>query len=186
MKFKEITEARLPDYDYQQGDGEVKVDLKSYQSQSYTKMAQKAERIKELKAEIDTLESEFKQETRANVTDLFDATDAVNTRVVETLQFVFTLSKDPKATEAPQYKKIVEELTKSLLPEQIAVLESLKKQYVTVTQKAPSLRISKLGDSKINESALTDFFARFKNWVFNWCAKYDQKLAQLKALAGVA
>jgi outer membrane murein-binding lipoprotein Lpp len=181
MKIKEISEARLPDYDYQQGDGEVKVSLASHKSQVYTKMAQKANRIKELKAEIDQLESEFKQESRENVNDLFDATDAVNTRVVETLQFVFTLSKDPKATEAPQYKKIMEELAQHLLPEQIAVLENLKKQYVTVTQKAPALRITPLG-----ESALGGFFAKFKNLVLNWCAKYDQKLAQLKAMSGVA
>jgi hypothetical protein len=181
MKVNQIVnEARLPDYDYQQGDGEVKVDLKSHQSQVYTKMAQKADRIKQLKAEIDTLESEFKQETRENVNDLFDATDAVNTRVVQTLQFVFTLSKDPKATEAPQYKKIIEELTQHLLPEQIAVLENLKKQYVTVTQKAPSLRISKI------DEGLSDFFAKFKNWVFRWAASYDQKLAALKAQAGLA
>lgn len=181
MKFREISEARLPDYDYQQGDGEVKVNLQGYKSQSYTKMAQKANRIKELKAEIDQLESEFKQESRENVNDLFDATDAVNTRVVETLQFVFTLSKDPKATEAPQYKKIMEELAQHLLPEQIAVLEALKKQYVTVTQKAPALRIN-----PVAESAFSGFFSKFKNWVNKWAVGYDQKLASLKAQAGLA
>lgn len=178
MKLKEICEARLPDLQYQQDDGSVRVKLQSYKSQVYTKLAQKAERIKELKAEIDALESEVKQSTKEDVSDLFDATDSVNTRIIETLQFIFTLSKDPKATETPQYKKILEELTQHLLPEQVAVLEALKKQYVTVTQKSPSLKIA-----KITESRTSDFFSKFKSLVGKWATGYDRKLNQLKKLA---
>lgn len=178
MKIKDIFEARLPDLDYQQDGDSVKVKLHSYKSQVYTKLAQKTERIKALKTELETLESEVKQSAREDVADLFDATDAVNTRVVETLQFMFTLSKDPKATETPQYKKILEELSQHLLPEQIAVMEALKKQFVTVTQKSPSLKIS-----KITESVATDFFAKFKRVVLQWTRGYDQQLDKLKKLA---
>lgn len=181
MKFKEICEARLPDVEYQDTDKQAVAVLQSYKSQTYTKLAQKVERISVLESELKALKEEVKQETRENVTDLFDAEDAVRTRVVQTVSFILTLSKDPKATETPKYKDILEALTEHLTPELITVLEGLKKQMVTVTQKSPSLKIE-----PIAEGVLGNLFARIKEFVFKWANKYDQKLAALKAQAGVA
>ena len=94
------------------------------------------------------------------------------------MSFILQLSKDPKATETPKYKDILEALSEQLTPELIAVLEQLKKTMVTVTQKAPSLKINQL-----DEGMFTNLFARVKQFVFNWGNKYDQKLAALQQQA---
>lgn len=173
-----LCEGRNPDLEYQDSESQVIAKLASYKSQSYTKLAQKVNRIKELKDEIKTLEDEVKQEARENVNDLFDAEDAVKTRIVETMSFILTLSKDPKATETPKYKEILSELTNHLTPELITVLEQLKKQMVTITQKAPSLTIK-----PIDEGFVGSIFKRLKNAVLSWGQRYDQKLDRLKRYA---
>jgi uncharacterized protein (UPF0335 family) len=173
-----LIESRIPDLEYQDNEQQVIAVLKSYNSQVYTKLAQKVERIDQLEAEIKMLKEEVKNETRENIADLFDADDAVKTRVVQTMSFILTLSKDPKATVSPKYKDILEELATQLTPELIIVLENLKKQLVTVTQKSPSLRIA-----PVDEGRFGDLFARFKQKVFGWATRYDQKLSMLQQAA---
>ena len=173
-------EARLPDTEYEETSNEVIARLKSYNSQVYTKLAQKVERMKQLESEISILKEEVKAETRENIADLFDAEDATKTRVVETVSLILTLSKDPKATESPKYKEILNELEKHLTPELIVVLENLKKTMVTVTQKSPSLRINTM-----KESFGGQMFARLKDIVMNWANRYDQKLDALKQKASM-
>jgi hypothetical protein len=132
QKFRNLInlfEARSPDFDYQDTEKEVIVTLKSFNSQVYTKLAQKVERISVLEEEIKQLKEEVKQETRDNITDLFEAEDAARTRVVDTVSFILTLSKDPEATKSPKYKDILEALTTHLTPELIVVLEGLKKTW---------------------------------------------------------
>ncbi len=102
-----LVEGRLPDIEYQDSEKQVIAVLKSYKSQSYTKLAQKVERISQLESELKVLKEEVKQETRENVADLFDAEDAAKTRIVQTMSFILQLSKDPKATETPKYKDIL-------------------------------------------------------------------------------
>lgn len=183
MKITEITEARNLDSNtiqYHDDDSKVVATLKSYDSQSFTKLAQKVQRIEQLESEMKQLKEEVKQSTREDVSDLFDAEDTVKTRVIETLQFIFTLSKDPKATESPKYKDILEELTNHLTPELITVLEGLKQKMVTVTQKAPSLKIT-----PVKESVFGGAFSRLKGLVNRWAGKYDQQLDSLKRQAGL-
>lgn len=174
-----LLEARDPNVQYQDSEQEVIAVLKSYDSQSFTKLAQKVERIEQLENEIKLLKEEVKQGSRENIADLFDADDAVKTRVVQTMSFILTLSKDPKATVTPKYKDILEALSTQLTPELIIVLENLKKQLVTVTQKAPSLRISQ----NVDEGSFGDLFASFKQKVFGWATSYDQKLSILQHAA---
>lgn len=172
----DLMESRIPDIEYEELEDRVIARVKSYKSQTYTKLAQKLERIEQLEAEVKLLKEEFKDSTREDVADIFAAEDAVKTRVVETLSFVLTLSKDPAPTSAPKYKDILEALSTQLTPELIIVLENLKKQMVTVTQKAPSLRIR---PNELDEG-LGSLFAAFKQKVFNWAGNYDQKLDALK------
>lgn len=176
-----LFEARQPELAYSEpSEGEVIAHLKSYNSQVYTKLAQKVERISVLEEEIKQLKEQVKQETRENITDLFDAEDAARTRVVDTLSFIMTLSKDPKATEAPKYKDILEALTEHLTPELIVVLEGLKKSMVTVTQKAPALRIRQ---KELDEGVIESIGAKLKNLVNSWGINYDVKLTNLKQMA---
>ena len=129
-----LLEARDPGIQYQDSESEVIALLRGSDSQVYTKLAQKVNRIEQLESEIKELKEEVKQVSRENIADLFDADDAVKARVVQTMSFILTLSKDPKATVTPKYKDILEALSTQLTPELIIVLENLKKQMVTVTQ----------------------------------------------------
>jgi hypothetical protein len=174
------------DVAYNVGADKVIATLQSYNSQVYTKLAQKLQRIDELEAEVKKLKEETKTAVRADVAELFAVEDFTRTRVIETKQFIFTLSKDPKATEAPKYKDILEELSKSLTPELISVLEGLKKTMITTTQKAASLKLAT--KESMNEGiwdtakdVLAGFFAKVKAWG----VQFDSKLAALKAQAGV-
>ena len=177
-KLINLFESRSPDFDYDETEKQVIVSLRSYNSQVYTKLAQNVERISTLEAEIKQLKEEVKQTTREDVADLFDAEDAAKTRIVNTVSLILQISKDPEPTVAPKYKDILEELTKSLTPELISVLEHLKKTMVTVTQKQPALKISK----PIDESRFSDLFAHVKNAVLSWGNRYDQKLEQLYSM----
>lgn len=177
---RDLTNPDIQYVDDPNGDKVIAI-LRSYKSQSYTKLAQKIARIEQLEDEIKQLKNEVKTETKENIHDLFDAEDAVRTRVVETLNFIFHLTKDPKATETPKYKEILNELEKQLTPELITVLEGLKKTMKTVTQKSPALTIKPI--EKIDESFIGNFFAKLKSVIYNWANKYDSKLNRLKSLA---
>ena len=167
----------------------VVAQLNSYKSGVYTKLAMKLTRLEEIKQEAKELTAEIKQHSRENVADLFDAEDAASTRVVDTLQFIFTMTKDPKATESPQYKKILETLEKQFTPELTEVYTRLKSEMVTVTQKAPALKVAKK-DESIQEmlnlrEGIASMFTKIKNAVMRWGQKYDAKLDALKAQVGM-
>lgn len=176
-KLINLFESRNPDLEYSETSKEVVAVLRRYNSQSYTKLAQKVERISQLESEVKRLKEEVKTETRENIADLFDAEDAVKTRVVETVSFILTLSKDPEPTRTPKYKDILEELSNHLTPELISVLEELKNQMVTVTQKSPSLKVK-----SISEGVIGSVFSKLKELVFKWGQRYDQKLDRLKQM----
>lgn len=180
-KLINLFEARNPDIEYEEVDaGKVIARLRSYKSQSYTKLAQKIGRIEALETKIKQLKAEVKNETKENIHDLFDAEDAVRTRVVETISFIYTLTKDPKETVSPKYKDILAELEQHLTPELITVLEGLKKTMITTTQKSPGLKVEPIKED------IGSFFSRLKNVIFNWTKKYDQQLVSLKKKAGFA
>src|SRR5690606_39404420 len=113
--------------------------LNSYESGRYTKLGRNLHRIERLESRIKQIKEEVKGETKELVADLFNAEDAVRTRVVETVSFTFQLTKDPKATETVQYAKVLKELEEHLTPELIQVMESLKAKYSSTVQKSPSL-----------------------------------------------
>jgi uncharacterized coiled-coil protein SlyX len=176
-KLLTLFEDRLPEVEYQDSAKQVVAVLKSYNSQTYTKLAQKIAQIDLLETQIKALKKEVKAETKENIADLFDADDAVKTRVVETLSFIFKMTKDPEPQHSPKYKDILEALSQQLTPELLLVLEQLKKQLVTVTQKSPALTITPLG-----ESIIPNLYHRFKQIVFGWARRYDRKLEQLKSM----
>jgi hypothetical protein len=181
--------AASPDIQYVSTPDKVVATLKSYDSQSYTKLAQKIERISELEKEAKALKEEVKQLGREKVADLFSADDVVRTRIVETCSFIFTLTKNPKATETYSYAKILGELESSLTPELIKVMESLKEKYKSVTNKEPALSIKPVAtEESLNEGFWDELkakFAKFAAAVSNWAGKYDSKLDSLKAQAAL-
>lgn len=177
-----LSEGRNPDIEYKVDAKAVTAKLKSHNSAVYTKLAQKVQKIDMLEKEVKALKEEVKSEAKEHVADLFDATDAVQTRVVETISFILTLSKDPKPTETVKYAEVIKELTTHLTPELIAVLEQLKKQYTSETQKSPTLKVTPKSN-ELSEGIFGDAvgkFSAFLNHIARWGSKYDQKLNALK------
>jgi DNA-binding ferritin-like protein (Dps family) len=165
--------------------------LSSHDSGRYTKLGRNLQKVEALEKEIKQLKEETKQESRELVADLFNAEDAVATRVVDTVSFVFELSKDPKETETFKYAKILEELQSSLTPELLTMLETLKAKHRSTVQKAPSLKTTDKAvatEEGINEGVgdqLKGFFSKLLSQVKKWGAGYDKKLAGLKAQVGL-
>lgn len=169
-----LFEARIPDIEYQETEKQVIAVLRSHNSQVYTKLAQKVQKIAVLEEEIKALKEEVKQATRDDVASLFNAEDGAKTRIIQTLSFILQLSKDPEATKSPKYKDILAVMETKMTPELIAVLEQLKKTMVTVTQKEAGLKIKEL-----DEGTAGDLFAHLNALVDNWGQQYDQKLNSL-------
>lgn len=171
----------------------VIANLQAAPSARYTKLGRNLMAIERYSARVAELKEAVKQDTRELIADLFNAEDAARTRVVETVSFAFQLTKDPKATETIQYKKVLDELEAHLTPELIGVLRALEGKYKTVTQKAPALSYT---DKRPKEESVTEgsvaleegfadklksYLHKFLGWVQSWGKKYDAKLAKLKA-----
>lgn len=166
--------------------------LKSDTSGKYTKLGRNLNRIKWLSEKIDQLKEEVKADTKTQIADLFHADDACRTRVVDTVSFTFELTKDPKPTNTVQYSKVLEALQEHLTPELIEVLEGLKNQFSTTTQKSPALKAT---DKRYqNESVdlteglwdkLTAYAAKFYDFVKSWGARYDAELDRLKSMVNL-
>ena len=189
VDFVTLTEAEQSDIEFDRSQADrVVANLLSYDSMRYTKLAQKVQRIEELEAEIKQLKLEVKEETRGFIASLFDAADAAKTRVVNTVSFILTLSKDPKPTETYQYAKVIGELEKHLTPDLIKVLTSIKEQFKSVVQKEASLKVTPKSNESLEEGIgdnISNFLRTYAKKVMNFLRNYDAKLAQLKQMAGV-
>lgn len=162
----------------------VVAELKSHNSAMYTRLANKVEEMDRLSDEIKNIKAEIKTMVKQNIADLFAAEHVTKTRIVDTVSFIMTLSKDPKPTETYQYAKIIEALSEHLTPELIMILEDIKSKYKTVTQKEPSLKVQRKEDLK--ESYLDKIkghLRKFRTFVESWATGYDKKLFDLKKMA---
>ena len=175
-----LFEARNPEIEYQETEKQVTAVLRSYNSQVYTKLAHKVQKIEKLEEEIKALKEEVKQSTREDIEFLFSAEDAAKTRVIQTLGFILQLSKDPEATKTPKYKDILAVLSTKLTPELIVVLNQLKETMITTTQKAAGLKVKEL-----DEGVIGDLFKRLNQLVQNWGQRYDQELIALQRQASM-
>jgi enamine deaminase RidA (YjgF/YER057c/UK114 family) len=171
-----LVEGRIPGVDYEQNDTKVVANMTGQDSREYTMLVKNYEELAALEAAIKEAKEQFKLGVKAHVTDAFDAADCVLTRVVKTKSFIIEMSKDPKPTETVQYKKVIDELSNHLTPELKQVTNELMKQFTTVTQKTPTVKITSL------KEGLSNLFTRLKNSIFNWAKGYDRKLAQLQSM----
>lgn len=168
--------------------------LKSYDSQRYTKLGRNLLRIQQLEDEIKALKDEIKGEDKVLIADLFDAEDRVLTREIDTVGFLFKLTKDPKATESFKYKEVLEALQEHFTPELVQMMERLKEKFKTVTQKSPGL--STIDKAAVPQESvevtegfmdkLKEYLAKFKGLVAKWADNYAKRLADLKVQSGLS
>lgn len=154
--------------------------LQGKDSEIYTKLAVKLQKIQDLEDEAKKLKKEVKDETRTYIEDLFTSDDVIYTRVVETVSVIFTLSKKPEASTTPQYKTILEELIQFLTPELQKKLEELKALYSTTVEKQASLRFTR--KLEFADTELEDFLIllrNFKEEVLDWANAYDHALQDI-------
>lgn len=174
----------------------VVAQLKSVDSGRYTKLGRNLQRIERISARVNQLRAEVKDDTRELIADLFHADDACHTRVVETVGFVFQMTKDPKASTTYKYQKILEDLAEHLTPELLTKLKEIKSQYETTTQKAASLKATdkrmSFESEKLDEvdfkgawDRLASFCRKFLRGILDWGNEYDAKLDALKAQAAM-
>lgn len=145
--------------------------LSSTESRKYSKLASNLREIKELEEAISTRRKEVEDEARDLIQDLFEADDIIHTRVVETVSFILTLSKQPKPTTSVKYAEVLKELEQHLTPELIKVLENIKTKFSSVSQKSASLK------TELNESS-----SNYLDKIEHWASKYDKCLDHLKDL----
>lgn len=181
-----------PEVKYDVDATKVVATLRSYKSQTFTKLAQKIEEITALEAQAAALKEEIKQEAREQIADLFTADDACRTRVIETVSFVIKLTKDPKAATTVKYEKVLSELANHLTPELKTVMETITAKYSTLqAPKAAALSWEQKTQESVELSEgvwdkITGVLAALKAKVMSWGAKYDQKLGALKAQVAVS
>lgn len=153
--------------------GKAIANLEGKQSERYTKLAQKLQKITDLDAEVKGLKAEVKAETKELIEDLFTAEDEIYTRVVETISASFTLSKKPDPTITIQYAKVVQDLEEHLTPELIKVLTQLKDKYSSVVNKQAALRF-KIKTEYVDEGAqLLEELRIFRAVISNWARQFD-------------
>jgi hypothetical protein len=165
--------------------------LTSYESGKYTRLAQNVQRLQELAVETLELENQVKQDARDTIADLFHAEDAAYTRVVETVSFILSITKDNDPATTVKYAQVLDELQSHLTPELVKVLESIKEKFSTVQKpKPPSLKWSAKTKDQNNESAtalaeapmekMKMFFTRYLSKILAWGNAYDAKLEKLR------
>lgn len=171
--------------------------LKSYDSQRYTKLGRNLLRIQQLEDEIKGLKAEIKGMDKELVADLFDASDAVYTREVDTVGFLFKLTKDPAPSVTYKREAVLEALQEHFTPELQRMYEELMEKFKTTTQKSPGLSatdkapaLAQAAESvEINEGiidTLKAYISKFKALVHKWAASYDKRFAALKAQVSFA
>ena len=165
--------------------------LKDVDSARYTRLGRNLKRMEWLAKRMDHLKEQTKQESRELVADLFHAEDANKTRLVETMGFIFQLTKDPERATTIKYAKVLEELQSSLTPELLKVMEALVAKHSTL-QKAKPAGLSAIDKRGVQEESIKDWGSNIKNFLGNllstltaWGKTYDEKLDSLKSSVGL-
>ena len=164
----------------------VTLELEGADSGAMTRLAKRYERLdksaKLLKEKRDELNAKVK-----DVADrIFDAEDAVVTRVVETITYTVMLSAAEKAesksaTPKTDYESAFSELAK-LVPELTAQIDAIRAKYTEMIP--PKDTPTKLQVKPKVQEGLTDrvkaMWFSFMNTIKSWCTSYDDKLAAIK------
>jgi light-regulated signal transduction histidine kinase (bacteriophytochrome) len=156
---------------YERDETKITAQIDNKLGPKFDRLVDDLQTVDNLKAQLKQMQDTTKTQTRQDVAFLFDVEDAVFTRVIETKNVILEISKDPKPTGSPQYKKILEALEKHLTPDLIEVLEKLKEEHKTITQKDPAVKYRFKEDEEggIDISSFTD-----------WIKSYDKKLDLVK------
>ena len=192
MKIEDLFEARQPQFKYTEKRvkgalQKVILELEGNDSGAMTRLAKRYERLdktaKLLKEKRDELNAAVKE-----VGDrIFDAEDALSTRIIETVTYTVMLTAAEKAEHKQPTKKVDYESAFAALARLVPQLEEKTKEILEMyTELIPpkdtptALKVK----PKVNEglwSKVKETWNAFMKKIKDWGRSYDQELAALKA-----
>jgi len=158
---------------------QVIVTLSGSDSATYTRLANRYRKMKELEAQVKKEKDELNNLLKGKVDELFPEDDDVYTRVVDTASIVIKVGKAEKAKtietfDAEGYIKEIE----SMFPELEEAFNTVKEKYKGI--KKVAAKSPKLLTPKLKESATTNkFFNVFKQFLKLISAKTRKLLADV-------
>lgn len=198
-----LNEARDPNlpYDEKRVKDKIKsvtVTLQGNQSGAFTKMLRQYERIERGLDVLTAKRKELNPLVREQGEALFDAEDAVYTRIVETVSATLNLSARsvPQPKETTDYQAVVNALLETM-PELEEAINSLIKVHTTISTpeaRAAGVKVSratptvakpvrkkKVGESVEGGNKLQEYLNRVNVIVTRWAQNYDRALARINA-----
>lgn len=190
-----LTEARRADLPYTEKKTKGAVDkvivsLDGAHSTKFTKLAKKFKELKEATEELSAKTNALNAEIKDEALDLFDATDEVYTRIIETVSMTLNISKRQpdsiEKTEKVNYEKIVSDIT-ALVPELTEKINEIIKANTTVEEKvkvakSPALRVDLKEALTIKDliAFAKRIFKSMSSAIKFWGKTYDKKLADIE------
>jgi len=191
MKVQDLFEERQSGWSYVEKRvkgalQKVTVALQGNDSGAMTRLTKRYERLdksaKLLKEKRDQLNAQIK-----DIGDrVFDAEDALATRIIETIQYTIMLTAAEKAeTKSPtkkiDYEAAFHELAK-LVPELTKAADEIREKYTELIPAKDTPTALKV-KSKVEESLaqiVQSTMTKFVTWIKSWGADYDTKLNAIK------
>lgn len=190
-----INEARRGDLEYKEKFvknqlDKLVVNLEGSDSTTFSKAAGRYDRLAKAIVKMTEKKNELNQHLTAKVGDLFDAEDAVLTRVVETASFAMTLAKEAAKDDKKviNYEKICEELVGLVEKDLLGKVGEIYAKYTELKKGDPpkaALRVKSKVDEALDLGAMVKKAGDFIKSIAKWAVGYDKKLATLKKQAGL-
>lgn len=197
-----LTEARRKDLPYtekkvKEAIDKVIVEVSGKESAKFTVLAKKYKDLKEATEALAKSTAEVNAQIKEEAIDLFDASDEVYSRIVETASMTIKIGRrQPDSVEkvvTVEYEKIIKEIS-DLVPDLTEQIQKIIEANTTITNKtvvakAPQLRVD-LKDDKVNEGVLDNFATIVKvvrsvgkallNSIKAWGRGYDRRLSDIR------
>lgn len=164
----------------------VSIELAGSEAANMTKLAKRYARLEASIKAMKEKHEELNTRLKGDVAGLFEAEEAVLTRVVETAQFTLTMAKEIKKADTSEvdYTSIIAALS-VLIPDELqAKIEQITTKYTKVVPaKDPIKRLSV--SKEVVKEGLMDWVKGFVASIMSWASRYDAKLDRLKEKAGI-
>ena len=190
-----LTEARRGDLPYTEKKSKGAIDkvivtLEGKQSEKFTKLAKRFKELRVLTDELGEKSDALNKEVKEEALELFDATDEIYTRIVETCGLTITVGKRTPDYYADKttvnYEQIIKDIT-ALVPglkdkiDEIIAANTQVEEKLKVA-KAPQLRVDLKEDFSID--AILKFARsigrKLLSSIKTWGRSYDKQVADLR------
>lgn len=189
-----LTEARRQDLPYTEKKSKQIIDkvivtLEGNHSGKFTKLAKQFKELKEKTEELSAATDKLNAEIKEEAIDLFDATDEVYTRIVETVTMTILIGKRQpdsiEKTSKVDYQKIIADIS-ALVPELKSQIDAIIEANTAVEEKlkvakSPQLRVDLKEDISFAQiiKFMKTITKRLLQGVKSWGKSYDKKVADL-------